>query len=443
MQPKHFFLLAFAAIASATSALSQTENILYTFKSEADGYSIGGSALVLDKAGILFGTTTSGGINNCGSFYPGCGTIYQLQRPAQPGDPWVKNTIWRFQGGVDGGLPSGLLVKDGKLIGQTGIGGSGTCSGGCGYLYLLTPPPAAGGIWTKTVLYEFPDAAAECGIYTFDAAGNFFGVGSSTNGNGSICKLSPPSESVGSWSVTTLYTFKGNAPGQSFGDGSGPLGVVFDKQGNLWGATNYGGYCQLYEGGSCFGTIFRVSPPAQPGGPWTETLLYRFSPNDQNPNASVVLDSAGAVYGTTLTEVYRLAGPVVTVLDHFPDTNGNASAPTAGVILDEAGNLYGTSGAGGQFDDGTVYKLTRPASGNAGWTQTILHSFAGGSDGFNPEAPLTLGPNGVVYGTTQNGGNDACNMGGENIGCGIVFDVIPSQPVVEVSKHRLLARAAQ
>ncbi len=425
MQKKHFFLLAFASIASATSALSQTENILYTFTSEADGYSIGGSALVLDKAGNLYGTTTNGGVNNCASFYTGCGTIYQLQRPAQSSGQWAKHTIWQFQGGVDGGLPSGLIVKDGRLIGQAGIGGNGTCSGGCGYLFVLTPPAAPGGVWTKTVLYDVPDAAAECGIYSFDAAGNYFGVGPSTNGNGSICELSPPSETAGSWTVTTLYTFKGNAPGQAFGDGTGPLGVAFDKQGNLWGATYYGGYCQLYEGGSCFGTLFRLSPPAQQGGPWVETLLYRFGPGDQNPDSNVVLDKYGAVYGTTLTEVYQF-GRMMTVLDSFPDTNGNARAPTGGIVLDKAGNLYGATAAGGQFDDGTVYELTRPAIGYGPWSQTILHSFAGGSDGFNPEAPITLGPNGVVYGTTQNGGNDAaCNMGGENVGCGVVFQVIP------------------
>jgi uncharacterized repeat protein (TIGR03803 family) len=413
-------LLFFAASASVDA---QTESVIYTFQSESDGYNIGGAPLVLDRAGNLYGSTTNGGSNACAGFYPGCGTIYQLLRPVAPGAAWVKNSIWQFQGGVDGGFPGGLIIHGGKLIGQAGTGGNGACSGGCGYIFELTPPAAQGKSWTKTMLYDFPDAAAECSISTSDRSGNFFGVGPSAKGNGSVCQVTP-SVTGGSWTTTTLYTFRGIGRGQVIGDGSGPIGVTFDAQGNLWGATVFGGYCQPFEGGSCFGTVFRISPPAEQGGSWTESLLYRLRPTDQNPTSGVTIDRAGAVYGVTYTEVYRVGSAGFTVIDSFPDVNGNARAPTGGVVFDAEGNLYGTTGAGGAFSNGAVYKLTRPVNGIGPWTQTILHSFAGNADGFNPEVRLTV-QSGTLYGFTQNGGGQGCNMGGDNVGCGVIFQVTP------------------
>jgi uncharacterized repeat protein (TIGR03803 family) len=214
------------------------------------------------------------------------------------------------------------------------------------------------------------------------------------------------------------------ARGQKYGDGSGPLGVTLDAQGNLWGATLYGGFCQRYEGGSCFGTIFELKRPSSSANPWTETVSHRFSPDDSNPTSGLAIDSSGALYGITYTETYRFAGGALTVIDPFTDTGSNARAPTGGVVVDAAGNVYGVTGAGGQFDDGTVYKLTPPASPNGAWTQTILHSFAGGADGWNPEGPLTLGPGGVLYGTTQIGGNQGCQLGFGGEGCGTVFRIV-------------------
>ena len=161
------------------------------------------------------------------------------------------------------------MVRDGKLYG-VGTGGGGACPTGCGYIFELTPPATPGGSWTKTSLYEFPTMDAQCGLTAFDSAGHYYGVAGSPNGNGSVCEMTPPRTKGGSWTERILYVFKGVAPGQSFGDGSGPLGVTFDSQGNLWGATVNGGYCQRFEGGSCFGAIFRLKPPSTPAGDWTE-----------------------------------------------------------------------------------------------------------------------------------------------------------------------------
>lgn len=419
-------LVAALVFAGAAMAAGQTENVLHVFQAGTDGYYPESYPLVLDGAGNVYGTTGYGGGGNCTfGVFTGCGMIYQLTPPTQSGGAWTENIIWQFQGGTDGAIPSELLLRDGKLFGTAGTGGSGACSGGCGYLFELTPPATAGGSWTKTPVYDFSTLDSECGITAFDATGSFYGVGPSKNGNGTVCKIAPPRTSGGSWTERTLYIFKGVAPGERLGDGTGPLGVTFDSQGNLWGATFYGGYCQLFEGGSCFGTIFYLTPPSTPTGAWTESVAYRFNNGDENPNSGVVIDKTGAVYGSTLVETYRFYEGAVTIIGTFSDIPPNGYAPTGGVVVDGSGNVYGTTAAGGQFGDGTVYKLTPPTSGSGPWPQTVLHSFAGGTDGWNPEGPMTLGRDGVLFGTTQIGGNSGCQLGFGGIGCGTVFRVVP------------------
>jgi uncharacterized repeat protein (TIGR03803 family) len=149
-------------------------------------------------------------------------------------------------------------------------------------------------------------------------------------------------------------------------------------------------------------------------------VAYRFSNGDQNPISGVVIDKTGALYGITYVGTYKFFGGAVTFISSFSDIPPGAYSPSGGVILDRAGNVYGTTAAGGQFGDGTVYKLTAPT-----YSQTILHSFAGGADGWNPQGPLTLGPHGVLFGTTQIGGNQGCQLGFGGTGCGTVFEVVP------------------
>jgi hypothetical protein len=409
-------------IGAGASALGQTETVLHTFEAGDDGYYPEITPLVLDRAGNLYGTTTHGGGGPCfAEPYTGCGMIYQLVRPAQAGDSWTENVIWRFQGGLDGGYPGGLVVADGKLFGVAATGGTGTCSGGCGYLFRLAPPTAAGAAWTKTDVFEFPTADKGCSITASDAAGDLYGVGGgSSSPNGTVCELMRPRAAGQSWTFTNLYVFKGVARNYSIGDGSGPLGVTFDSHGNLWGATASGGYCQLFEGGSCFGTLFRLSPPSAAAGVWTETVVHRFSNVDQNPISGVVIDKSGALYGVTYVEAYKFLDGALTVIGTFSDCPGCGYAPTGGVVLDSAGNVYGVTAAGGQFGYGTVYKLALPD-----YSQSVLHSFAAGTDGWNPEGPLIIGPNGALYGTTQDGGNQGCQLGFGSVGCGIVFEVVP------------------
>ena len=98
-----------------------------------------------------------------------------------------------------------------------------------------------------------------------------------------------------------LYGFCGN--GGSCPDGANPqAGVIRDASGNLYGTTTHGG-ANLGSGQGA-GTVFKLAPPAQSGGPWTEIVLYSFCSaaawaDGQDPEAGLIQDAAGNLYGTT------------------------------------------------------------------------------------------------------------------------------------------------
>src|SRR5271170_2927818 len=101
--------------------------------------------------------------------------------------------------------------------------------------------------------------------------------------------------SAGEWKERVLYSFQGE------NDGAVPAGgVVFDRQGNLYGATTYTSSCPTtFE---C-GTVFELSPPKGKGGTWSEFTLHLFQGHDHNdggsPEGGVILDATGNLYGTT------------------------------------------------------------------------------------------------------------------------------------------------
>ena len=223
---------------------------------------------------------------------------------------------------------------------------------------------------------------------------------------------------------STLYHF-----GRSPNDGVQPQGgLIADQAGNLYGATTQGGT-------SAGGMVFELSPPAT-SGPWTETLIYNFDSSATGggfvPEAGLVFDSAGNLYGTTadggtvLGTVFELVAPANgsgtwthKVLYNFLG-NPDGELPVSGLIFDQAGNLYGTTFYGGPWNNGTVFELSPPAVEGGAWTETVLHAFHfccnEGIDGANPYGPLLL-VGGSLYGTTWDGG------GANN--SGIVFKLSP------------------
>jgi uncharacterized repeat protein (TIGR03803 family) len=192
--------------------------------------------------------------------------------------------------------------------------------------------------------------------------------------------------------LATVYSFTG---GKS--DGQWPYAqLVADKKGNLYGTTENGGAHQ-------FGTVFKLSPKGK------ETILHTFAGGSNDgayPYAGVIMDGAGNLYGTTelggasnLGTVFRLATDgTVTVLHSFAGAPNDGAQPYAAVISDSGGDLYGTTSVGGTSNVGTVFKLA------ADGTESVLYSFAGGSDGANPMARLLRDSSGNLYGTTYMGG---------------------------------------
>jgi uncharacterized repeat protein (TIGR03803 family) len=207
-----------------------------------------------------------------------------------------------------------------------------------------------------------------------------------------------------------IYTFA--SPGN--GDGMFPNGVpVFDKQGNLYGTTIQGG---TYNSG----TVFELS--RNQSGQWTETVLYNFTgtTDGTNPNAGLVFDTAGNLYGTAAYGgangtgvIFKLSpqGPgawIYEVLYNFGvyPQSGDGQGANSALIFDDLGNLYGTTyegGASGCFQGcGTVFELSPNPDGT--WTGRVLHAFVeDGMDGVLPTG-IVLDGNGSLYGTTQNGG---------------------------------------
>jgi uncharacterized repeat protein (TIGR03803 family) len=280
-----------------------------------------------------------------------------------------------------------------------------------------------GGSGSENALYSFAGGSDPQHPYAglvFDKAGNLYGTTQSggNTGQGTVFEISPNSN--GTWTETVLYSFTGST------DGGQPYGsLVFDAAGNLYGTTSYGGNSNCNLG--C-GTVFKLTPGS---GGWTESVLYAFTGgNDgRQPSARVLLDSAGNLYSTTLLggnvgsvcssgcgTVFKLtpgsSGWTESVLYAF-EGGADGASPYAALSFDPSGNLYGTAYAGGTSGNGTIFKLTL---GSSGWTQSVLHTFSGGSDGKYPYGDLILDAAGNLYGTAFQGG----------AGYGLVFELLPN-----------------
>jgi uncharacterized repeat protein (TIGR03803 family) len=345
---------------------------LYVFNITSNGV-IPYSTLVVGRDGKLYGTTGFGGIGPCMTYgHTGCGTVYSLKNPGTFCHtnycPWIETPLYKFSGGRDGSNPFGATIvfdQAGNIYGTTFDGGGGSCAGGCGVVYKLTP---AGSGWTESVVYTFTggaDGAAPWAGVTLDQAGNLYGTTSAGGSNmfGTVYELSPAGSG---WTEKTLHSFQNSQGGEE--DGRNPYaGVIFDRSGNLYGATQYGGAGGGSPGG---GTVFELTPTS--GGNWTYTVLYSFAASG----------------------------------------GGLAKGPVADLVMDSAGNLYGTTAGDGLYQFGSAFKLTH---GTGGWTYTSLHDFTSGSDGRLPRSNLVFDAAGNLYGTAYGGAD----------GDGVVFEITP------------------
>lgn len=288
--------------------------------------------------------------------------------------------------------------------------------------FLLALAIAAQPVHAQTfkVLHTFhgPNGSGPGGVLIRDSAGNLYGTtgtgGTGRCGNygcGTAFKLNKNGKQI--W----LYSFKGL-------DGEAPYaGLLRDAAGNLFGTTVYGGKSNQDECPFRCGVVFKVDKTRK------ETVLHKFTgdPDGYFPEALLVQDSAGNLYGTTYLGGAHGLGTVFkvdksgkeTVLYSFAGTP-DGSGPYPGVTLDAAGNLYGVTNGGGNgtacdFGCGTVFEVDTTGK------ETILHDFEGGQDGAGADSVLLFDSEGNLYGTTAAGGSGECG----GTGCGTVFELSP------------------
>jgi uncharacterized repeat protein (TIGR03803 family) len=397
-------LITVLTLASALPAQKQTLTVLHTFTGVPDGERPYGR-LLLDPAGVLYGTTTIGGTI-------GYGSVFKVDANGN------ESVFYSFAGPPDGSEPFSGVIRDaaGNLYGATDVGGTKTqCTSnqpgsGCGIVFKLDP---SGG---ETVLHRFgsngPDGVYPAGPLALDSSGTLWG--STQEGGRQGCKISMPPNGllvdVGCGTVFKVDASGSESVVHNFEkvDGAWPLGgVVQDQAGNLYGATKTGGLmnCPSAWFGEC-GTVFKVDTTGQ------VSVLYSFKggdggPDGDIPESSLILDPAGNLYGTTNAGGTVVCAPQVlpgitcgtffqltpagkeTVIHSFGGA-GDAGFPVSGLVRDAAGNFYG-------MVSGLVLKLDSMGK------ESVLYTFTGYD--IQASGDLVQDAAGNLYGTTYYGAN--------------------------------------
>jgi uncharacterized repeat protein (TIGR03803 family) len=347
----------------------------------------------------------------------GCGISLLLAMSVGLADASPVRILFTFdKSGRDGALPNSGVISDnrGNLYGTTAEGGPGCAPAGCGVIFELAP----NGV--ETVLYSFGAVGPEPFGLARDDQGNLYGTthiggdlacGSQNVGCGMVYKLAPDG------TLTVLHSFAGGNEDGAYPSG----GLLRDKSGNLFGTTWGGGTgC----GSAGCGTVFKIAANG------SAKILYAFCSQNscldgQSPEATLIMDKAGNLYGTTTMggqfgygTVFKLSRRgAETVLYNFCTQFGrcsDGSMPAGGVTMDPDGNLYGTTMMGGSDGDGTVYKLA------PGGTESVIHSF-GNDDGTSPQSGVIVDSAGDVFGTLQQAGAPQCKQK-----LGLVYRISPN-----------------
>jgi len=406
-----FVILIAFLISLPFASAAPKERVIHTFHGNPDGANPS-VRLISDGHGGFYGTAGTGG-----EFNEGC--VFHLA-PGSDG-AWRESILYSFSG-PDGDSPDSSLIFDaaGNLYGTTAAGGA--FSGGVAFEL----SPSSSLPWTETVLHNFgngTDGSDPQSELVFDSAGNLYGTtqfGGASGGfenGGTVYRLSPGS---GGWTETILYSFPLNYGGP---DGDLPAGTVaIDKAGNLYGVTQAGGFYG-------YGSIFELTPSSD--GSYRERIIHSFNLTDGSlPDATLVFDSAGNLYGTTTFggdttlcppngcgTVFRLQRHAdrtwsATVLRALKQADGwCAIGPVA---FDSAGNLYAAAECGGAYGWGSVLQLI--PSSTVPWPERVVHSFINGPDGRFPGAGVIVDGAGHLFGTTIYGGT---------ADLGTVFEIVP------------------
>jgi len=407
------FLRLGAAFVVTLSASAQTLNTLYSFGHNELGYQP--FAVTLGPNGDIFGTAPEGGAY-------GYGVAFELTPPQVPGGGWPYSVLHSFNPKNGEGQPSldtaMAMGSSGVLYGVT----SYDSAGGNGTVYRLFPV-AASPSWREDTLLAFTGGNGEgpggvgpdCTVF-IGPSGVLYGTATAGGANdvGVVFRLVPSSTQGGAWTEQVLYSFGGYA-----GDGTSPYGPLTVAQNQaLFGVTQSGGAAPLG------GTVFRLAPPASADGDWTESVLHSFGTSAADPGLpnGVVVGPNGELYGTAAQylagsctacgSVFKLVPPAApggawseTILHRFAGGNGNkdGSQPNSIPLIGPSGELYGTTYSGGAYGVGTIYRMVPPSSSEGAWAEEILYSFTGGADGAEPTG-IAFGPDGNLYGSTEFGG---------------------------------------
>jgi uncharacterized repeat protein (TIGR03803 family) len=427
------------AVVAATVVTSNATLVTLVSFNGVDGSDPSGR-LTADTAGDLFGTTYQGGANTSGSpDQVGWGTVFEITKTgtAYASTP---TTLVNFNS-TNGADPDARLILDSakNIFGTTSFGGyrRGTGPKSQGTVFEI---PYRGGSYpsSPTTLFSFtgtqltngailyPNGAVPSGVIA-DAAGDFFGTTQATAvpvevGAGTVFEL--VNKGRRRYKISTLASFDNSVDG-----GVPEAGLIADTAGDLFGTTATGGTAGE-------GTIFEVAKTGKTPTGYANTpdILANFQLNDGHmPEAGLITDAAGDLFGTTFTggadgdgTIFELVkngtggyARFVTTLVNFDGNNG--SGPLSGLIMDAAGDLFGTTFGGGSNDAGTLFEVAK-TGGNYASTPTTLVSFSG-SNGEGPIAGLLADAAGDLFGTTTGGGANGDGTVFELTGAG--FHVTP------------------
>ena len=329
------------------------------------------------------------------------GTVWEL---TSSNGNWTHSVLYSFSGGSDGGEPYKGVTLDaqGNVFGTAVTGGSGGCEGGCGVIYELTN---SGGTRSQTVIHAFTggdDGAGPGAGLTIDSNGDIYGTAPTGGayGQGTIFRLHRGNG--GSWRFKVLHAFTGGS------DGIGGLAGRMVLSGNrLYGTATAGG-------DNSQGTAFELTRNAK--GRWKFKPIYQFTgePDAGFPYSGLALDNSGKLYGTTyyggangVGSVYRLARKSgawsETLLYSFTGAS-DGGAPLGSLVIDPGGNLFGATSGGGSAGDGVIFSLSL-ASGKK-WKEKVEHTFQGTPDGEYAYNGMVGDGAGNYFGATTEGGSE-------------------------------------
>jgi uncharacterized repeat protein (TIGR03803 family) len=372
----------------AAASMDKSYNVLHRF-SGADGADVGVG--LIEANHVLYGTTSSGGGYDRGSFY----------RITQTGDEKV---LYSFGSRSDGAKPeAGLIDVNGTFFGTTEKGGSANQ----GTIYSMKV--LVRGIGVETLLHSFAGYPND-GDRPFAGLVNVNGTLYGTTFGGGSAQLGTVYSISASGKETVLHSFGGGA------DGASPYAGLADVNGTIYGTTSFGGdACPKINQSGC-GTVFSISTTGE------EKVLYSFTGGSDGAYPQARLRNVkGTLYGTTLDgggpcnsgegcgTVFSIStGGAEKILHSFNTDDGYAIY--AG-LTDANGTLYGAAAAGGKFGRGVIYSISTTGKFKE------LHTFETNENGWQPNAaPIDV--SGTLYGTTEFGGGLGCK---NFAGCGTVY----------------------